>query len=83
VQASDERRSTPDLLGQGLTLFAGPDWKHMGGDLDPLYGSAPITGQRLSAITPRALGIGSAGSLLVRPDGVPATVTTAAALAAA
>ena len=72
-------RSTLDLLGPGLTLFTGP-W----GDEprpDPLYGSAPVETRRLSAVAARGLGIPQGGSLLVRPDGVPARTATRAALA--
>jgi putative polyketide hydroxylase len=59
--------STLDLLGDGLTLFAGPDW---GGSL-PHDGAAPTTVEQLDAIAARGLGLAPAGSLLVRPDGHP------------
>jgi putative polyketide hydroxylase len=64
------RVSTLDLLGDGLTLFTGPAdgaaWNTRGG-------SPPVTVRRLDALTARALGILGNASLLVRPDGVPAT----------
>jgi putative polyketide hydroxylase len=64
------RVSTLDLLGDGLTLFTGPDeragWRAR-------RGTPPVTVRRLDAITARALGIFGRASLLVRPDGVPAT----------
>jgi 2-polyprenyl-6-methoxyphenol hydroxylase-like FAD-dependent oxidoreductase len=59
--------STLDLLGDGLTRFAGPDWD---GPLprNPL-GSPPIAVERLDAIAARGLGLSPVGSLLARPDG--------------
>jgi putative polyketide hydroxylase len=59
--------STLDLLRDGLTLFAGPDWD---GSL-PDGGAAETTVERLDAIAARGLGLAPAGSLLVRPDGHP------------
>jgi putative polyketide hydroxylase len=58
--------STLDLLGDALTLFAGPGW---GGSLP--HSAAPTTVERLDAIAARGLGLAPAGSLLVRPDGHP------------
>jgi len=58
--------STLDLLGDGLTLFVGPDW-----DGSPHGGVAPTSVERLDAIAARGVGLGPAGSLLVRPDGHP------------
>jgi putative polyketide hydroxylase len=60
--------STLDLLGEGLTLFVGPDW-----DGTPRLpeGSPPLTVERLDALTARGLGLLSSGSLLARPDGSP------------
>jgi 2-polyprenyl-6-methoxyphenol hydroxylase-like FAD-dependent oxidoreductase len=61
--------STLDLLGDGLTLFAGPDWDGTvpASDAD----SPPVTVRRLDAITARSLGLAAAGQLLARPDGYP------------
>ena len=61
--------STLDLLGDGLTLFVGPDWDGAvpGGE----SGAPPITVERLDAIAARGLGLTTAGSLLARPDGYP------------
>ena len=59
--------STLDLLGDGLTQFAGPDWSGAG-PRDPV-GSPPIAVERLDAIAARGLGLSPAGSLLARPDG--------------
>jgi 2-polyprenyl-6-methoxyphenol hydroxylase-like FAD-dependent oxidoreductase len=60
--------STLDLLGEGLTLFAGPDWD---GSMPPGYESAPVAVERLDAITAVGLGLTADGSMLVRPDGRP------------
>ena len=61
--------STLDLLGDGLTLFAGPDYAGAAPEADP--GAAPVAVERLDAIAARALGLTPAGSLLARPDGYP------------
>jgi hypothetical protein len=61
--------STLDLLGPGLTLFAGPEWA---GPAEPDGAdSPPVTVERLDAITARGLGLTTEGYLLARPDGHP------------
>jgi putative polyketide hydroxylase len=70
VETDGGRVSTLDLVGDGLTLFTGPD-----ADIDaptPIDGSAPLTVRALPAMTARALGIASGRSLLVGPGGVAA-----------
>jgi putative polyketide hydroxylase len=62
--------STLDLLGEGLTLFTGPGE----GTWATRAGTPPVTVRRLDAMTARAIGIAPGGSLLVRPDGVPAAL---------
>jgi hypothetical protein len=61
--------STLDLLGDGLTLFVGPDWDGAPPRHHPV--SPPVTVERLDAISARGLGLTTAGSLLARPDGHP------------
>ena len=70
VETEEGRVSTLDLVGDGLTLFTGPD-----ADTDaptPTNGSAPLTVRALPAMTARALRIAPGDPLLVRPSGVPA-----------
>jgi len=58
--------STVDLVGEGLTLFVGPDWDEIVPD-----SAVPVEVERLDAISARGLGLSPSGSLLVRPDGAP------------
>jgi putative polyketide hydroxylase len=74
VDTERGRLSTLDLLGPGLTLFTGPRAAQEPGVAPAVCGAAPVIVRRLPAVTARALGIGAADSLLVRPDGVPARV---------
>jgi putative polyketide hydroxylase len=60
--------STLDLLGDGLTAFAGP-WK-----IDPPDAAPPVTVRHVDAITARALGVPHGGVLWVRPDGATGSV---------
>ena len=73
--------STLDLIGPGLTVLTGPWGEGPLPEPDPLYGSAPVEVRRLSPVVARGLGIPHGGSLLVRPDGVPARTASPAALA--
>jgi putative polyketide hydroxylase len=68
--------STLDLLGDGLTLFAGPDWDGSAPDADAV--SAPVTVERLDAIAARGLGLSPTGYLVARPDGHPVTLRNGA-----
>ncbi|MGA6948995.1 MAG: FAD-dependent monooxygenase, partial [Solirubrobacterales bacterium] len=80
VEADGGRVSTLDLVGDGLTLFTGPD-----ADIaapTPTNDSAPLTVRALPAMTARALGIAPGRSLLVRPSGVPVPSRPEVALAA-
>ena len=75
--------STLDLVGDGLTLFTGPETEPPAGASASVDGSAPVTVRRLPAVTARALGITPGGWLPVRPSGVPARLPAEVALAAA
>jgi putative polyketide hydroxylase len=68
--------STIDLLGDGLTLFVGPDWD---GSVPDEAGAAPVTRERLDAIAARGLGLTTAGWLLARPDGHPVALSNESA----
>jgi hypothetical protein len=59
--------STIDLVGDGLTLFAGPhepSWRNT----DELKTRAPVTTHIFDPIDAEALGIPPLGALLVGPD---------------
>jgi putative polyketide hydroxylase len=75
VDGPGHKVSTLDLLGPGYTLFCGPEV-----DQCEVPARVPVVARRLDVITARALGLDAAGTLLVRPDGVPADVRAAAQL---
>ena len=74
LREGDERISTLDLVGRELTLFTGPGGVGSKPVIDPAYGSAPVSVRELPVVAARGLGIAPGGSLLVRPDGVPAAL---------
>jgi len=74
VDGARHQVSTLDLLGPGYTLFCGPEL-----DQREVPAHVPVVARRLDVITSRALGIGPADALLVRPDGVPAAPAAARA----
>lgn len=83
VETERGRVSTLDLLGDGLTLFTGPNRESGIEAPATVDGSAPVTVRELPAITARALGIAPGSSQLVRPSGVPARVRSEIPLVAA
>ncbi len=67
-------RSTLDLLGTGLTLFAGRDdaaWEAVAASLAT---RVPFDVRLLDAVAARRVGAAGRSALLVRPDGTPARV---------
>jgi hypothetical protein len=78
---SDER-STLDLLGTGLTLFAARDGSAWDAAAASLGSRVPVNVRLLEAVTARAVGAAGGSAILVRPDGKPAGVLPAGAEAA-
>ena len=75
--SGEERRSTIDLVGPGLTLLVGPE-SHAAHDGPARMGRPPVTTKTLPHTAARALGLGPAGAVLLRPDGVPVASWSAA-----
>jgi putative polyketide hydroxylase len=67
--------STLDLLGDGLTLFLGPDADDLMTGAEAC--SPPVTTVRLDAIAARGLGLSTEGTLLATPDGFPVQLRNA------
>jgi putative polyketide hydroxylase len=71
--AGEDRVSTLDLLGPGLTLFTGPEsrptWEAAAAGV---RGGPPLTLKSLDSMSATAIGIRAGGALLARPDGAPA-----------
>ena len=67
--------STLDLLGDGLTLFVGPDADDFGPSGEAF--SPPVTTVRLDPIAARGLGLSTNGTLLTTPDGFPVQLRNA------
>jgi putative polyketide hydroxylase len=64
-----QRPSTIDLIGDGLTLLAGPSDPRWGGFAHTLPSKAPIDVHVLDAEAAEALDLPATGALLARPDG--------------
>jgi putative polyketide hydroxylase len=74
--------STLDLLGTGLTLFAGRGASDWDGAAAALASRVPVDVRLLDPIAARAVGAAGHSAVLVRPDGKPAAVVPAAGEAA-
>ena len=72
-------RSTLDLLGSGLTLFAGRDGAAWDAAAAALTTTLPVDVRLVDRITAHAVGATGRSALLVRPDGKPASVLPAGA----
>lgn len=69
LPAGERKRSTIDLIGDGLTLLAGPSdprWARLG---DYIHPNAPLDIHVLDPGTAQVLGLQATGGLLARPDG--------------
>jgi hypothetical protein len=69
LPGADQERSTVDLVGDGLTLLAGPSdprWLRFARYFKP---NAPLSVHVIDARTSEALGLQPTGALLTRPDG--------------
>ncbi|HEV7864109.1 MAG TPA: FAD-dependent monooxygenase, partial [Acidimicrobiia bacterium] len=66
--------STLDLVGEGLTLLAGPGDSRWAAAGTTLGHRAPLVAHTLDADTAHALGLEPGGAILVRPDGRPVRV---------
>lgn len=75
VRTGGGRRSTVDLLGPGLTLFAGPGAPER---LEGIPAGPPVQRVALDPGAAHELGLGATGALLARPDGVPVGLWPAA-----
>jgi putative polyketide hydroxylase len=75
VPRGDRLVSTLDLLGPGLTVFAGTTCESKLPSADNF--SAPLTIEILDPISARAVGLTPGGSLIARPDGAAVSVATA------
>jgi putative polyketide hydroxylase len=72
-------RSTLDLLGTGLTLFAGRDGPAWHAAAASLATRVTVDVRLLDAVAARAVGAAGHSAVLVRPDGKPAGVLPAGA----
>lgn len=69
----DGRTSTLDLLGDGLTVLAGPDARVVQGSAH----GVPVDVRRVDVSVAKALRLGDDGAVVVRPDGRPVARWTA------
>jgi putative polyketide hydroxylase len=69
LAVGDQERSTIDLIGDGLTLLAGPADPRWARFADTVPPNPPIKMHVLDTRTADALDLPAAGALLARPDG--------------
>jgi hypothetical protein len=72
-------RSTLDLLGTGLTLFAGRSGSAWSAAVASLGARVPVDVRLLDPVAARAVGAAGDAAIVVRPDGKPAGVLPAGA----
>ena len=70
VRGAGDRVSTLDLIGPGVTIFAGPRPTEERVTSTTEQGPT-VTVRHVDELTARAMGIAAHGSLAVRPDGLP------------
>lgn len=69
IRTTGRHVSTVDLIGDGLTLLAGPGDPRWAGATGDYRGSVPLTAHLLDAETADALDLRPQGAMVVRPDG--------------
>ena len=69
LASGEARTSTVDLIGDGLTLLAGPSGPGWGRFAESMSSAVPVQAHVVDAGTADALSLPAAGALLARPDG--------------
>ena len=69
LASGEQRTSTIDLIGDGLTLLTGPSDPRWGRFAESMPSTVPVDVHVVDAGTADALSLPAAGALLARPDG--------------